>query len=128
MLLCASRGRGLAHRQHPEAKHRQRRGLYPGNSSNLRAGSDRCVVELFAAKVLGHHPIDAENSLPPLAEVLNSYRESYAAPRKVFDPYFSDLFRDPLVSLSWWAAFGFLTYNKNCHASLRACAASVGKR
>src|SRR5262249_16934410 len=35
------------------------------------------MVELFAAKVLGYHPIDAENSPPPLAEMLNSYRESY---------------------------------------------------
>jgi predicted ATP-grasp superfamily ATP-dependent carboligase len=64
------------------------------------------LVELFAAKVLGHRPIDAENSPPPLAEMLNSYRESYAAPKKVFDPYFSNFFRDPLVSLTWWAAFG----------------------
>jgi predicted ATP-grasp superfamily ATP-dependent carboligase len=65
------------------------------------------MVELFAAKVLGYHPIDAENSPPPLAEMLNSYRKSYTASRRVFDPYFSDFFRDPLVSLTWWAAFGF---------------------
>jgi predicted ATP-grasp superfamily ATP-dependent carboligase len=73
------------------------------------------MVELFAAKILGYHPIDAENSPPPLMEMLNSYRESYTASRKVFDPYLVDFFRDPLVSITWWAAFGVFNLQQKLH-------------
>jgi biotin carboxylase len=64
------------------------------------------LIELFAARFLGYRPVDPEDSPPPLAEVLKSYKETYACPAKVFDPYFADFFHDPWVSLTWWAAFG----------------------
>jgi hypothetical protein len=50
--------------------------------------------------------VPSEITFPSLSELLKSYRETHRAPKKVFDPFFADFFRDPLVSLTWWAAFG----------------------
>lgn len=67
------------------------------------------IIELFAAKVLRHRPVDPENMPRTLPETWRSYKSSYTAPRIVFDPFFADFFRDPLVSLTWWAAFAVFT-------------------
>jgi biotin carboxylase len=64
------------------------------------------LMELFAGKCLGYRPIDLEDAPPSVTEFLTSCRDTYTAPRKVFDPFFMDFLRDPLVSLTWWAAFG----------------------
>jgi hypothetical protein len=67
------------------------------------------LLELLASKVLRSTPVDPENPPPPrLAEVVASYKETYTVARKVYDPYFADFLRDPLVSILWWAAFGAL--------------------
>jgi hypothetical protein len=64
------------------------------------------LIELFAEKVLGHHPLDPDNSSPSWSEVLGSYKNTYSAPNKVLDPFLTHFLQDPLVSLTWWAAFG----------------------
>jgi predicted ATP-grasp superfamily ATP-dependent carboligase len=64
------------------------------------------LAELVATKFLRYRPIDPDNVAMRLSEIVKSYRDSYSAPEKVFDPFFANFFRDPLVSLTWWAAFG----------------------
>ena len=64
------------------------------------------LIELFAARVLRHRPVNPDNVSPRLSQILKSYRDTYTAPAKIFDPFFGDFFRDPFVSLTWWAAFG----------------------
>jgi predicted ATP-grasp superfamily ATP-dependent carboligase len=73
------------------------------------------LMELFAGKYLGYRSIDAENSLPSLAEFFASSRDTYAAPQKVFDPFLMDFFRDPLVSITWWSAFGVFNFQQKLH-------------
>jgi len=64
------------------------------------------LIGLCAVKVLGWRSVDPDDASPSLSELLKSYSATYRAPEKVFDPFFTDFFRDPLVSLTWWAAFG----------------------
>jgi hypothetical protein len=41
---------------------------------------------------------------PPLRELLRQYRDTYRAPRRHFDRYFSALADDPLAALAWYAS------------------------
>jgi len=76
------------------------------------------LIELVATKVLRFRPVDPDNSPPALSEFLMSYKESYAASARVLDPYFCEFFRDPLVSLMWWAAFGVFSVQKKLQSVL----------
>ncbi len=50
--------------------------------------------------------IDPMNPPPPLSAIVGSIRETYFNGRPlVVNPYFSQFFREPLVSLLWWATF-----------------------
>jgi hypothetical protein len=60
---------------------------------------------------------------PTLSEILKSYRDSYTAPEKIFDPFFAEFFRDPWVSLTWWAAFGVF----NLQGKLQAISRNVAR-
>jgi predicted ATP-grasp superfamily ATP-dependent carboligase len=81
------------------------------------------LIELFAAKVLRYRPVDPDNVSPTLSEILKSYRDSYTAPEKIFDPFFAEFFRDPWVSLTWWAAFGVF----NLQGKLQAISRNVAR-
>lgn len=67
------------------------------------------LVEWLAHRLAGWQPDDPEDAPPPLPALLRAFRETYRAPGRVIDPFASEFFRDPLVSLAWWGAYAVAT-------------------
>jgi hypothetical protein len=56
--------------------------------------------------LLGKAPIDQSNPPMSVAEIIESYKETYlTGKKKILDPYFRYFFEDPIVSILWWAQF-----------------------
>lgn len=64
------------------------------------------LVYKFRIDLWGKSPTDPSNPPMNLSEIISSYKATYFGGRKkVFNPYFSHFFRDPLVSILWWCQF-----------------------
>ena len=64
------------------------------------------LIYKFRTRLLGKIPIDPFNKPTSFGEIIQSYRQTYFnGKEKIFNPYFSYFFQDPLVSLLWWLAF-----------------------
>jgi biotin carboxylase len=64
------------------------------------------LVYRFRTRLLGKAPVDPANAPASLKALIESYRECYFnGKKKVFNPYFSYFFQDPVVSLLWWLAY-----------------------
>lgn len=64
------------------------------------------LIYKFRIGVRRKAPLDPLNAPMGLRELIQSYRESYfGAKRRIFNPYFTDFFQDPSVSLLWWLQF-----------------------
>jgi biotin carboxylase len=60
----------------------------------------------FRTGVLGMSPLDHLNRPLSLKGQVRSFFETYCGhKRRIFDPYFKYLFRDPITSLLWWSEF-----------------------
>jgi hypothetical protein len=64
------------------------------------------LIYKFRTRLLGKIPIDPFNTPTSLGEIIQSYKQNYFnGKEKIFNPYFSYFFQDPLVSILWWLAF-----------------------
>jgi D-aspartate ligase len=51
-------------------------------------------------------PLDRSNSPMTVKELVQSYKQTYFnVKKKIFNPYFTYFFQDPLVSILWWFQF-----------------------
>ena len=64
------------------------------------------AIYTLRTKILGRRPLDPETGPAGLRELARSVRDTYFAGKPlVVNPYSRRFFRDPVVSLLWWATY-----------------------
>ena len=76
---------------------------------------DRFVYAL-KRQLLGTGSLDPLNVPESITELFRSYGHTYFnRKKKVFDPFFTNFFQDPVVSLLWWLQFSHQVMNATRH-------------
>lgn len=61
------------------------------------------LVYTFRINVRGRTPVDPLNPPPTVRELMKSYKQTYFnRRRKMYNPFFTHFFQDPLASVTWW--------------------------